>query len=78
MLLWAVVVEELVRARIDRVLVVAAERAEDAEELARSRYQTEGKSPERLSFFTQPVPTVAGPSGTLYRVQLRRVRVPRK
>lgn len=78
MLLWTVIVEEIVLARIDRVLVVAAENAEDAEELARLRYQSDGKSPERFSFFAQPVPAVPGPNGTLYRIHLRQVRLPRK
>jgi hypothetical protein len=70
MLLWAVVVERQRRARVDRIIFLAAERPEDAEGMARALYRSEGKIPERFRFLAQPVVEVPGPGGTVYQVRL--------
>lgn len=72
MQLFAVVIEELRRAGIDRVLLYAADQPPEAEGMARDFYLADGKSPLRYRFWAQPVTEVCGPGGALYRVVLRR------
>ncbi|HVA85590.1 MAG TPA: hypothetical protein VNF73_04620 [Candidatus Saccharimonadales bacterium] len=74
MLLWAVVIQDLRQARLERVVLLAAERSEDAEAMARALFQAEGKPPELYQFSAQPFTEVSGPGSTQYRITLHRLR----
>lgn len=74
MLLWAVVIEDLRQARLERVVLLAAERSENAEAMARALFRSEGKPPELYQFSAQPFTEVSGPGGTHYRITLHWLR----
>lgn len=72
--LWVVVIEDLRRAALDRVMFYAARRAEDAEEMARQFFRADGQRPEEYTFAAQRVVDVTGVDGRRYEVRLRRQR----
>lgn len=78
MRLWAVVIEDPRRDAIDRVLLYAADKPEDAKAMARDLYLAEARPPLRYRFWAQPVEEVQGTMGSRYKVVLRRLATPRK
>jgi hypothetical protein len=78
MRLWVVLVEDLGRGTLDRVLIYAAVSAEDAATMARGFYRADGRSPAAYRFAPQPVDEVSGPDGTPHRILVQRCgRAPR-
>jgi hypothetical protein len=73
MLLWDVLIEDPSRGTLDRVLLVAADKPEDAEAIVRAHYSTGGRDMSAFQLSAQPVTEVSGPAGSLYRVSLRRL-----
>lgn len=70
MRLFVVVIEDIRRAVTDRVLLYAATRPEEAEQMARDFYRSDGRSLRRYRFSPQPITEVSSPEGTLYRIVL--------
>ena len=69
--LFAVVIEELRRATLDKVMLYAAEKPEDAEALARAFYLADGKVPGNYRFSAQRMTDISGSGHTRYRVVLQ-------
>lgn len=72
-LLWTVVVEDPRSGALDRVLLYGAEEQTEAEALARGMYRATGQTPQDYRFLPQPLTSVSGPDGAVYRIVLRRL-----
>ena len=68
--LWIVMVEDVARRALDRVMLYAAKRPADATAMARRFYVADGKSPRRYHFTPQRIAEVYALDGTAYRIVL--------
>ena len=73
--LWIVMIEDVERRVLDRVMLYAAERPAEAAAMARRFYLADGKSPRRYHFTPQRITEVFSPDGTSYRVVLQPIAV---
>lgn len=69
--LWIVMIEDIERRVLDRVMLYAATRPAEAAAMARRFYLADGKSPRHYHFTPQRITEVFSPDGTVYQVVLQ-------